>query len=173
MVINNTMRLLLERTDLDSVTHEDLTPQLSEIAAEGWMRDEEGAWLLRAWYGSYHGRRSDFTDLTGYEAAVNGRGIPDLDLPVDDDMRANKLIRRSYSFACEALIQLRRIADPPQVTAFISLAKTWTDDPVYVANITFWSRHEGEAPYFDIHNTDTSVATMSIELSDCAEWRRV
>jgi hypothetical protein len=80
------------------------------------------------------------------------------------------LIRRSYSFACEALSQLNRIPEPPLVAAFISIAKTWTEDPVFVGTVTFWARHEGEKSYFEVSDTDADGATTSIELADCEGW---
>ncbi|MFD0522910.1 hypothetical protein [Paractinoplanes durhamensis] len=49
---------------------------------DGWTVDERGAWLLRRFLATYSGSPSAFSDVTGYEAAVNGRGIPDLDLDV-------------------------------------------------------------------------------------------
>jgi hypothetical protein len=172
MVVNDKMRVLLERTDLDLVTRQDLPPGFGTVVDEGWVREPDGAWLLRALRRSYSGRRSAFTDLTGYEAAVNGRGIPDYDLPASDPERADALIRRSYSFACAALGQLDRVVNPPEMTGFISVTKTATDDPVFVANVTFWARHDGEPPYIDAGDFVTDVAAMLIDSPHRKETRK-
>jgi hypothetical protein len=149
------------------VSRDDIPSQFRAVATGGWTQDTDGALLLGALHRSYSGRRSLFTDVTSYEAAVNGRGVPDMDLPDHGPRRVDMLIRRSYSFACEALSQLSRIPEPPLVTAFISIAKTWTEDPVFVGTVTFWARHEGENPYFEVSDTDPDNATMSLELADC------
>ncbi|WP_273938064.1 hypothetical protein [Kutzneria chonburiensis] len=65
-------------------------------AMEQWIFDDrwfelDGAVLLKGWHASYHGDRARFTDTTGYELAVNGRGIPDLDLAEEGEARAERL----------------------------------------------------------------------------------
>jgi hypothetical protein len=164
------MEALLRKTDLATVGGwNDVPSRCREVVAEGWIRDAEGAVLLCALLRSYHGRRSAFIDVRSYEAAVNGRAVPDMDLPVMGPQRVEMLIRRSYFFACGALSQLRKMADPPQVTAFIVINRTDTEDPVYVGTVTFWARHEGEKPYFELSDNDPDDAMMSIESADCGQ----
>jgi hypothetical protein len=98
VLMNGVMRALLRHTDLAVASRVD-----SRLG---------GALLLGALRCSYSGRRSLFTDVTSYEAAVDGRGVPDMDLPYRGPRRVDMLIRRSYSFACEALSQLSRIPEP-------------------------------------------------------------
>jgi hypothetical protein len=43
------------------------------------------------------------------------------------------------------------------------ITKTCTEDPFYVGTVTFWARHEGEKPYFELNDNDTDDAMMSIE----------
>jgi hypothetical protein len=163
LIANQAMQEMLHPVDLPSLNHGDIPPQFFEVVNEGWVIDSIGAVLLRALLDSYSGQQAAPSDITGYEARVNGRGIPDLDLPEKHPQRTSNLIRRAYSYAHAALSKLDNLSDPPKVTAFISISKTWTEDPIVVGNVTFWSHHEGEKPYFSISNNDPETGLLSLD----------
>ncbi|MFB4317448.1 hypothetical protein [Actinomadura sp. 21ATH] len=78
-MISRDARRILGDAFLDSVRPSDMYAPLREIIEEGWSV-EHGAVLLTAFRRSYFGQRSSFPAIGDYEAAVNGRGIPDLDI---------------------------------------------------------------------------------------------
>src|SRR5882724_11567854 len=88
---------LVDLESLSDVSGADVPGGFRRAVDEGWTRDERGAWLLRDFLATYHGSPEAFSDLTGYEAAVNGRGIPDLDLAVGGKARAVALARRGVA----------------------------------------------------------------------------
>jgi hypothetical protein len=155
------MRDLAARANLDTVTSADLPPWAGEVLAGGWVREDDGAWVLAALRRSYSGRRAGFDDLTGYEAAVNGRAVYDLDLPHGGD-RAALLLRRAYALSREVLEQVRSIPDSPAVTGLITVSMSFTEDPMWVGDHTFWAEHEGEEPYVEIDDVPGDDLLMSI-----------
>ncbi|MFJ9779104.1 hypothetical protein ACIRSS_05950 [Amycolatopsis sp. NPDC101161] len=86
---------------LRTLRRDDLTPELDAVVRQGW-RIIDGALLLSRWYDSYHGDRSTFSQVVDYEVAVNGRGVPDLDLTEGRNKRVPKLLRRGMAFAWRA-----------------------------------------------------------------------
>ena len=111
----------------------------------GWI-EVDGAWFLKKFYESYHGVESQFRDLTGLEAAANGRAIPDDDLPPSGSAGRN-LAERALHFARSALEALPEEAPP--VTAFITIGPAVYDETVIDGNVTFCADHTGESPYIE------------------------
>jgi hypothetical protein len=152
---------LAVRAKLDTVTSADLPPRAAEVLASGWVREDDGAWVLEALRRSYSGERAGFDDLIGYEAAVNGRAVYDLDLPRGDD-RATLLLRRGYALSREVLEQIRSAPGSPVITALITVSLSLTEDPMWVGNCTFWAEHEGEEPYVEIDDVSGDDLLMSV-----------
>ncbi|GAA3643496.1 hypothetical protein GCM10022236_52710 [Microlunatus ginsengisoli] len=65
-------RLVPEDT-LTQVGAADVPPDLHDVVRQGRVEDASGGWLLRAFRNSDYGNAGSFDDLTGFEAAVNGR----------------------------------------------------------------------------------------------------
>jgi hypothetical protein len=161
LIMTDAMSDLAASVKLDTVTAADLPPHAAEILASGWVKEDNGAWVLAALQRSYSGERAGFDDLTGYEAAVNGRAVYDLDLPRDDD-RAGLLLRRGYALIHEALEQIRSIPGSQVVTGLMTVSLSLTEDPMWVGNCTFWAEHEGEEPYFEIDDVSGADLLMSV-----------
>ncbi|GAA2628956.1 hypothetical protein [Paractinoplanes durhamensis] len=136
---------------------------------DGWTVDERGAWLLRRFLATYSGSPSAFSDVTGYEAAVNGRGIPDLDLDVGGKARAAALARRGAAFARAALARLNAdFPDHPAAVAYVSISDVDMDDEVvYVGDVTFVSVHDGEPPYLADLDGMAEGAVLAIDSAEC------
>ncbi|MFJ7913098.1 hypothetical protein [Kitasatospora sp. NPDC096204] len=160
---------LVEPEFLKRATKGDV-PELFQCALDaGWEVDPGGAWVLRHFSESYHGNRSSFTDLTGYEAAVNGRAIPDLDLADDDPARVETLARRAYAFACSALFALRQVPGAPSGSAYISIGPALYDENVVTGSVTFCMQHEGEAPYLADISRMTLSGVLVVDSEECAD----
>ncbi|UOZ08472.1 hypothetical protein [Amycolatopsis sp. WQ 127309] len=167
VIMTDAMRELATRAKLDTVTSVDLPPRAGELLDAGWVREGDGAWVLAALRRSYSGRRAAFDDLTGYEAAVNGRAVYDLDFPRGEE-RAARLLRRACAVSRAALDQLRSVPDAPVVTALITISRSFTEDPEWVGSQTFWAEHEGEQPYVEIDGgaSDELLMSMSSRFPD-------
>ncbi|MFC0548099.1 hypothetical protein [Kutzneria chonburiensis] len=123
-------------------------------AMEQWIFDDrwfelDGAVLLKGWHASYHGDRARFTDTTGYELAVNGRGIPDLDLAEEGEARAERLRGRGVAFAEAALKRAEKDLPHVEVVAYVSVSPTLFDPDRYTGNVTFCAVRQGDPPYPD------------------------
>jgi hypothetical protein len=117
----------------EDVRREELTPQLAEVVDEGWF-ELDGAYLLKAWHASYHGPRFDDTS---YEIAVNGRGIPDLDLTEIGAARAKRLLERGIAFARAALSRARDAIPHVEMYAYVSAAPVLCDPAQITGHVTF------------------------------------
>lgn len=126
------------------------------MVAAGWVREPDGSVLARALRDSYSG--SGFFDLTSREAAVNGRGVRDDDLPPDDPDRAEVLLCRAYSYATAMPARVAELSPPAEVTAFVTLGRSATEVPYWESHVTFWNAHEGEAPYYDLSEDQAAPA---------------
>jgi len=164
LVMTGPMRELAERAKLDTVTEADLPPGAAEILTAGWVREPDGAWVLAALRRSYSGGRAAFDDLTGYEAAVNGRAVHDLDLPRGTE-RAALVLRRACALSRAVLEQARSVPDGPAITALITVSLSFTDDPEWVGHQTFWAEHEGEQPYVEIDDGFDAELLLSMSQS--------
>lgn len=158
------------RQSLDAASQSDLPDFFRQAAMEGWVKDEQGAWLLKHFHETYSGSPTAFTDLTGYESAVNGRAIPDSDLTSRGHERARDLARRGYAFARMALFRFNETPDHPFATAYISISPVEMDDElIYTGSVTIVTYHDGEPPYLrDVENM-TSGAVLALDSSECAE----
>jgi len=152
---------------LHGVTQADIPELFQAAISEGWVVDETGAYLLKLFRRGYFGSRDSFTDLTGYEAAVNGRGVPDLDLSEEGAARVQILARRAYAFAWMALFSLRDIRDHAEVSAYISVGPTLMDENLYRASVTFCASHDGEHPYIADMEKLTMNAVLTLDSTEC------
>lgn len=152
---------------LASLSSDDLLPGLRAVVSEGWeVRD--GAVLLRRWFKSYHGDRALFVDLTSYESAVNGRGIPEDGLDRDTESLTRELMRRGLAFAWAALAEATRTHPDRALIAFVYVNPTLYDSATVSGFVTFCAVHEGERTYLDVENIDTGVFA-ALESNDCRE----
>ncbi|GHH50274.1 hypothetical protein GCM10017774_58860 [Lentzea cavernae] len=125
-----------------------LPRSLARIAADGWARDESGACLLSA---MRLGPAGPIDDLIGYEARVNGWGIPH-----HDDVGV--LIEWSTRYARECLRRADR-----EVKALFTFSEPHDDVP-RTARVTFWAEHPGNLPYSaDFLEWDTPAMVLSNE----------
>lgn len=134
--MNERMRSRLSSSPLQLANWDDVPESLHELIQRGWTVDETGAYLLKALLGGYNGSRSSFTDLTGYEASVNGLGVPDWDIaPVAG--AEERLLRRAVSYACFALHAARDIKGSGALEAVVSASESLMDDAKLTARVTF------------------------------------
>ena len=137
---------LLSEGTLAHVSVTAVPPDPHEVARRGWVEDASGAWLLRAFRDSYHGSAESFDDLTGFEAAVNGRAVPDLDLPPTGGARIACLVRRAIAFARLALSSYERSG--PVMVAY-GLFSGDKSSGAMTGSLTFCAEHPGEPPYIE------------------------
>jgi hypothetical protein len=161
---------IADEKSLNRVSEADLPEPFRRATSEGWLRDEHGAWLLKYFLETYSSSPAAFADVTGYEAAVNGRGVPDIDLTSDGLDRARDLAKRAYAFARVALYRLSRVPGHPLAAAYVSISSLEMDgDEIYTGSITFTTPHEGEPRYVDNVEELTSNAVLMVDISDCIE----
>jgi len=137
---------------LRTISHADVDSAWQEIAHAGWVVDD-GAVLLRALRDSYHGERSRFTDVVGFEAAVNGRGIPDLDLEGQGSSAIPTLLRRGLAFAWLSLDRLTGEMGR-RVSAFVTVTPMLFDPDQVTGNVTFCSSGGDRTAYLSIESYD-------------------
>ncbi|MEU5992275.1 hypothetical protein ABZ806_25170 [Spirillospora sp. NPDC047418] len=130
---------------------------------EGWVTDE-GARLLVAFRDSYYGARAGFTHTVDYELAVNGRGVPDLDIEAQGHERARLLMRRGSAFAWAALHAAGLSMPRPLLVARISTAPVLTDPDVFTGHVTFFSSHPTETVQLSGDLPDIQILLVS---ADC------
>ncbi|MEV0315527.1 hypothetical protein [Nonomuraea fuscirosea] len=154
---------------LEGASLEDIPEAYWAPLREGWMCDKTGAWLLRSFKSSYFGPHCSPDDVVGYEASVNGRGIPDIDLSSTGIQRARELAKRGYAFARTALFGLRRMTDHPIMEAYISICRVDDsgDDDLYTGSVTFASPRPNEANYLEDVEDIRDCAILILEISDC------
>jgi hypothetical protein len=144
----------------------DLMPELDAVVRHGW-RIVDGAVLLSSWHDSYHGSRSVFPETMDYEIAVNGRGIPDLDLSEDMRVRLPLLLRRGAAFAWSALrAQLKQFPDI-EVAAYVTISPTLFDPDYFTGNTTFCTVRPGERPYITQQLLDNDEIVAAAFTNDC------
>jgi hypothetical protein len=150
---------------LGTLRRNDLMPDLEAVVKRGWQIVDEAV-LLSSWFESYHGDRSTFPGVMDYEIAVNGRGIPDFDLPEDGRVRVPRLLRRGMAFAWSALhVQNNQFPDI-ELSAFVSVSPTLFDPDYFTGNVTFCAVRPSERPYIDrVFLNDELVA--AIFTTDC------
>lgn len=166
MKSNKLFSELVGLESLRDVSQAEVPNSFRGAVQEGWTVDDTGAYLLKAFRRTYFGDRSSFVDVTSYEAAVNGRGIFDMDISEKGAARARVLARRAFAFSWMALMSVREQYEDPQVTAYITIGQTLSGDGLYTANATFCSRHEGESPYLTDFD-QVSNAVLALESAEC------
>lgn len=170
MQTNSLFRDFVAKGALDSTSSELMPDMYREALLGGWVRDEEGAWLLEYFRSRHFASRSTFADTASYEASVNGRGIPDVDLPDSGTLRAVKLSRRGYAFAQAALRSLSSIpGHPATMKAYILICSAGgcSNSDRYVGTVTFASSRRGQADYLDDVEEITDCAVLVLDMSDC------
>jgi hypothetical protein len=171
MRLNAVFAELVGEDALSGVSPNDVPAEFRQTVDDGWTRDERGAWLLRDFAATYHGSAEAFVDLTAYEAAVNGRGVPDLDLTIGGKARAAVLARRGLAFARAALHRLNTDhPDHPPVVAYVSISDEDPADEIpYEGAVTFVTAHDGEPPYVRDLEAVTANAVLAIDSTECLE----
>lgn len=111
---------------------------LSGVVAAGWVQ-QENATLLSDFLETYHGDRARFPSVGSYEAAVNGRGVPDFDIVATGVERIAAIMRRGVCFAWDALHAAGNLSWAPPLLARISSAPILMDPDVYAGYVTFIS----------------------------------
>ncbi|WP_152521059.1 hypothetical protein [Nocardiopsis ganjiahuensis] len=169
MKFNSMLESMIDPRLSDTVTSGDLTDFHRNVLDSGWVEEDHGAWVLRTLRGSYYGAKGQFSDVTGYEASVNGRAIPDLDLDSAGSRRAETLFRRGYSFAHSALFSLSRIQESPSAVAYITIGPTLYDETVIIGNVTFCAIREGVRPYIDDISDVSLSGVLLLDSNDCSK----
>ncbi|MBS2531998.1 hypothetical protein KGQ20_04375 [Catenulispora sp. NF23] len=144
---NWAMRQLAGPDPLAIADPEAVTPADREILASGWITEPSGANVLADLRTGYHGPYSRPGDLTGYEAAVNGRGFEDQDITAQGQARERELLVRALSFAAEAMGAAHDLHGRDRLTAMVSLSMSSDDVPVPTAKVTFYLRRDEEQSY--------------------------
>jgi hypothetical protein len=134
--MNDSMQMLLHGPPFDLANWDDLPESLREVIRSGWTVNDRGAYLMKALLAGYHGSSLSFEDLTGYEASVNGLGIPDWDFEQNGDIQ-DRLLRRTISYACYALDAGRRLRESVGLTAVASVSGMLMDIRRLTARVTF------------------------------------
>lgn len=169
MRLNQHMRDLISQSHWEDDPSYAIPEDLQRIVDLGWSVDETGAHLLAALQLGYRGRRSAYTDITGYEAGVNGWGIDARDLPGDNEAKVGELLQRSVSYVREALVRSRDLNTTETLTGMVSISIAEPSGEV-VARVTFWASHAAEPSYVvDIDGYSEAVLLMSS--TDLAEFR--
>lgn len=150
---NWAMRQLAGPDPLALADPEAVTPMDREVLAAGWRTEPSGANVLAALRAGYHGPAPRLGDLTGFEAAVNGRGVADQDITAQGEARERELLVRAVSYARQAVGEARDLPDRDRLTAVVSLSMSGDDLPVPTAKVTFLVQRDEERPYLrDIEN---------------------
>ena len=158
---------ILGATFLRTLTQDDLFSGFEATLSRGWVVVDD-AILLRSWHESYYGKRARFPEIIDYEAAVNGRGIPDVDLAEVGEARVSRLLHRGAAFAWAALYEQHRQVPEARMAAYISAAPTFMDPTSFTGNVTFCAMRSGQPPYIDpTRLTDEIVVALLTE--DCGQ----
>ena len=123
---------------LQGIRTSDMYSPLRAVVDEGWEMEGDAA-LLVGFRESYFGERSRFSTTGGYETAVNGRGIPDLDIAELGEECIHRLMRRGTSFAWEALYAANMLLPGISLISRISAAPILMDPDYFTGYVTFCS----------------------------------
>jgi hypothetical protein len=153
-------KLATDMLDLDEVEHGENHGMLRpyrKIVKSGWIVEDDGAVLLRRLLASCHGDRQHFTTVTAWENAVNGRGIPDMDVTEGPD-RIARLMYRGAEYARAATAVARRSLPDETVLAYVYVTPSPIDPADRAGTVTFTSPGTGEIPYVsDVAAVDDCV----------------
>lgn len=144
---NWAMRQLAGPDPLALADPEAVTSAAREVLNSGWTTEPSGANVLADLRAGYHGPGPRPGDLTGYEAAVNGRGVADQDITTQGEARERDLLIRAVSYAKLALNQAHDLPERNRLTAIVSLSMSGDDVPVPTAKVTFFVQRDDERPY--------------------------
>ncbi|MEU9344489.1 hypothetical protein AB0D74_25160 [Streptomyces sp. NPDC048278] len=142
--LNTPMRELAGARPLDAASWEALPPPLRTLIDSGWVLETDGACLLAALRDGYHGSRAAFADTTGFEASVNGLGIPDWDIETQAGERTRDLFVRAVSYAKFALKRAGTTTATGGLTAVVSLSNSLEGEPGVTARVTFFLARDDE-----------------------------
>lgn len=129
---------ILGRDFLQTVHSSDMPSLFRETVHRGWTVEGD-ALLLTSFREAYFGERSKFSTASDYETAVNGRGVPDLDIEAVGRERIRLLMCRGVAFAWNALHSVNLLFPGRLVTARISSAPIIMDPDTYTGYVTFFS----------------------------------
>ncbi|MFV2017115.1 hypothetical protein [Micromonospora sp. LOL_023] len=121
---------------------------------------ERDAVLLKRFRESYHGDRNRFTDVVGYEIAVNGRAIPDMDLDPASSDTIRVLLRRGVSFAWAALCRLRDSDVACGVAAYVTVTPMLFSPEQVTGNVAFSSVGAAFTPYIDPESCSAGIVVL-------------
>ncbi|WP_152514237.1 hypothetical protein [Nocardiopsis valliformis] len=169
LMFNSMLESMIDTSLSGAVSEDDLTDFHKNVLEAGWLKEDSGAWVLRSLRGGYAGVESQFSDLIDYEASVNGRAIPDLDLDFADSRRVETLFRRGYSFAHCALFSLGRVPGAPSAVAYVTIGPTLFDENIVTGSVTFCATREGECPYIDDISDLSLSGVLLLDSDDCRE----
>ena len=147
---NFRMRAALHAIRPDGPT---LPASLAAIVAGGWIEHPSGAYLLRSMFEGYRGAGPD-DDLLGYEARVNGWGIPR-----GDDLAELLGVSMAYARAC------LDTADRP-VTALFSISEPYDDVIPVTTKVTFWAERDGPPYLAEFENDGQPLMLLSNRKTD-------
>ncbi|WP_438289554.1 hypothetical protein [Streptomyces sp. HUAS TT7] len=144
----------------------ELPEVLEEILTDGWVVEDDGAVLLKGMLDGYHPAGPPFTDLVGREAAVNGWGVPDWDLPEAPEERTPLLLARTFRYARRALAA--RVAQDPSadIRATVSVSRSESGEQSVTSHVTFWTHRDGEAPHVAGPETVSGPAVAVMDPTD-------
>ncbi|MFG1881422.1 hypothetical protein [Micromonospora sp. NPDC049102] len=148
------------------VSRRDLPPGVESVLAAGWSVVDDAV-VLTDFYESYYGRRDLFNELVDYEAAVNGRGIPDEDISERNASSIPLLLRRGVAFAWAALFEQRTKLPGIQVAAYISVSPILLEPDLFTGNVTFCSIGPGRPLYIDPRNLVQHEIVVEMQTEDC------
>ncbi|GLZ42888.1 hypothetical protein [Actinokineospora sp. NBRC 105648] len=164
MRCTDAMRVLLGTVDLASVGLSDVPPGwMADAVRQGWTVEPDGAVVATALRASYAGHRSAFSDRTDYEAAVNGRGMVDYDIPLDHQDRRTIVVRRSWAYLTSMLAPAHGTA---LVTGQVSIGLSRTENPFWEAHVTFWTDRDDEPPYYNLDTVPQEDAVLQMRADD-------
>ncbi|MET7993368.1 hypothetical protein ABZU76_20965 [Amycolatopsis sp. NPDC005232] len=150
----------------DALRKNDVVVELRGVIERGWIT-VDGAHLLEAWYRSYFGDRDRFSEVIDYEAAVNGRGIPDLDLTEIGESLVSLLLGRGVAFAWAALHQQNDDLPAVWMAAYISAGPTLFDPDKFTGNVTFCTVPLGRPGYIDALKVTKEDIVVALFSEDC------
>ncbi|TMR31144.1 hypothetical protein [Actinomadura geliboluensis] len=145
----------------------DVCPPLRAVVGGGWVVDE-GATLLSAFRDSHFGDRSAFSTVGQYEAAVNGRGIPEDGIEPSGLEKTRQLMRRGTAFAWSALHAANTSWRGIALTARISVEPTLFDPDVVTGYVTFFAAEFADVLGIKPLGEDQGIQIL-LESVDCLD----
>ncbi|MFF9099609.1 hypothetical protein ACF1AU_03350 [Streptomyces rubrogriseus] len=149
------------------VREEDVPEPFRAVVRAGWSVQDD-AQVLTALHAGYSGfGQAEFGDSVHYEAAVNGRGMTDYDLPEAAPERLGMLLNRSLSYACMALLAVPSGRSWP-VLGYVSLSYGGVEENLLTAHVTFCSQRPDLPSYVGDMSGYAEEALMEIAGEDVA-----